>query len=106
MNGKIIYCYKHDQGALVCCKSFESLDRKILSKNICLNNKCYKSWCDHGTFSIRNKKLIMKFDNKDQTYYDNLLGGWHINYFKLELYDTDYEPIHIIISEQTILPTL
>ena len=103
MYGKIIYCDYHDQGALICTDTtIQNLDHTRLSKNICMTEQCAGCWNNHGSFSIKDNKLTMNFDNKNQAYYDSLCGGWHIDYFKQEIYDNNYKPVTIIISDELI----
>lgn len=81
--GIVVYCIKHDQGAILLDKHFSDLNFENINHSICGVDNCI--WEQHG-IALYNQKNISYMCYHDNTYED-LCGGWKTDYFASNIYD-------------------
>jgi hypothetical protein len=96
MNGLTVYCETHDQGAIIIDKNndyklvfiYDHIGDPNLNK-ICGGNKLLRKccWIKHGECNVVND--IISFTSLNKSNYERLNGGWIIDYFKKNVYDSD-----------------
>jgi len=102
MNGLVVYCETHDQGAIILDKEnyFKHLTKYdcILDNNldkICFpvsginNTRRLCSWIKHGNCRLENN--LLKYNSLSKKNYEDMYGGWDNEYFKSEVYNSQIE---------------
>lgn len=97
--GIVVYCEKHDQGAIVIdffgkYKNEYEIFTNVEFDKICISSGCSECfWEFHGKSRYYNETGIIDYNCYTEQNYDDYNGGWKTKYFESNVYNLSLQNI-------------